>query len=264
MFDTIGTLIGVTQEAGLRKMASSHTLVAPMTADATGTICGACLGTSTVTSYVESAAGVEAGGRTGLTAIFTAFCFLAALFFAPLVELVGSYPPITAPALVLVGAMMVRNVREIEWQTPGESTPGVSDVDRDSTSHFPLATASPSAWSRTWPSICWRDARVLTPTLVDSRGSDRGLLCLYPSQHLMRIYCQPNATKLPAGVGGKEVAISGANVIRRSRARPAPQYILVAHKLAVVFADRPRCWLITGIGGVGAGRPLPNVAKHLR
>lgn len=123
MFDTIGTLIGVTQEAGLVKNGKLPNVGRAMTADATGTICGACLGTSTVTSYVESAAGVEAGGRTGLTAIFTACCFLAALFFAPLVELVGSYPPITASALVLVGAMMARNVREIDWQTPGEGLP---------------------------------------------------------------------------------------------------------------------------------------------
>ena len=123
MFDTIGTLIGVTQQAGLVKNGTLPNVGRAMTADATGTICGACLGTSTVTSYVESAAGVEAGGRTGFTAIFTACCFLAALFFAPLVELVGSYPPITASALVLVGAMMVRNVREIDWQTPGESLP---------------------------------------------------------------------------------------------------------------------------------------------
>ena len=123
MFDTIGTLIGVTQEAGLVRNGKLPNVGRAMTADATGTICGACLGTSTVTSYVESAAGVEAGGRTGLTSIFTACCFLAAMFFAPLVELVGSYPPITASALVLVGAMMVRNVREIDWQTPGEALP---------------------------------------------------------------------------------------------------------------------------------------------
>ncbi len=123
MFDTIGTLIGVTQQAGLVKNGKLPNVGRAMTADATGTICGACFGTSTVTSYVESAAGVEAGGRTGLTAIFTACCFLAALFFAPLVELVGSYPPITASALVLVGAMMVRNITEIDWQTPGEAIP---------------------------------------------------------------------------------------------------------------------------------------------
>jgi AGZA family xanthine/uracil permease-like MFS transporter len=123
MFDTIGTLIGVTQEAGLMKNGKLPNVGRAMTADATGTICGACLGTSTVTSYVESAAGVEAGGRTGLTAIFTAVCFLAALFFVPVVQVVGSYPPITASALVLVGAMMARNVREIEWNIPGEALP---------------------------------------------------------------------------------------------------------------------------------------------
>src|SRR5690606_38769140 len=91
MFDTIGRPIGVTRPEGLAKKDTLPHIGRAMTADATGTICGACLGTSTLTSYVESAAGVEAGGRTGLTAIFTACCFLAALFFAPLVELVGSY-----------------------------------------------------------------------------------------------------------------------------------------------------------------------------
>ncbi len=84
---------------------------------------GAALGTSTVTSYIESAAGVEHGGRTGLTALTVAVLFLVALFFYPVVAMVGSYPPITAPALVLVGAMMVRNVTRIEWEDYTEGVP---------------------------------------------------------------------------------------------------------------------------------------------
>ena len=123
MFDTIGTLVGVTQQAGILKDGQLPRAGRAMTADALGTIVGACLGTSTVTSYVESAAGVQAGGRTGATALVVAALFLLAMFFSPWVEFVGSYPPLTAPALVLVGAMMARNVKEINWQDPGESLP---------------------------------------------------------------------------------------------------------------------------------------------
>ena len=84
---------------------------------------GAALGTSTVTSYIESAAGVEHGGRTGLTALTVAALFLVAPFFYPVISMVASYPPITAPALVLVGAMMARNVTKIDWVDYTESIP---------------------------------------------------------------------------------------------------------------------------------------------
>jgi AGZA family xanthine/uracil permease-like MFS transporter len=91
--------------------------------DATATVAGACLGTSTVTSYIESATGVEQGGRTGLTAVTVAGLFLAALFFSPIVEMLGGYPPITAPALVLVGAMMLRNAEHLAWNDFTELLP---------------------------------------------------------------------------------------------------------------------------------------------
>ena len=94
-----------------------------MLSDAVGTVAGAALGTSTVTSYIESVAGVEQGGRTGLTAITVAVLFLLALFFYPLISMVGSYPPATAPALVLVGAMMVRNVVLVDWADYSEGIP---------------------------------------------------------------------------------------------------------------------------------------------
>lgn len=124
MFDTIGTLIGVTQEAGLLDEEGELPRAnEAMLADSVGTVAGACLGTSTVTSFIESAAGVEQGGRTGLTALVTAICFLLALFFTPLVEVIGVYPPITAPALVIVGAMMIRQVREVEWDDYSEGIP---------------------------------------------------------------------------------------------------------------------------------------------
>ena len=123
MFDTLGTLIGVTQRAGFVRDGRLPRAGRALTADAVGSISGACLGTSTVTSYIESATGVAAGGRTGLTAVVVATLFLLTLFFAPLVEFIGSYPPITAPALVLVGALMVQSVREIAWEDMSEAFP---------------------------------------------------------------------------------------------------------------------------------------------
>jgi AGZA family xanthine/uracil permease-like MFS transporter len=94
-----------------------------MVSDAVGTVTGAALGTSTVTSFIESASGVEQGGRTGLTGIVVAILFLFALFFSPVIAMVGSYPPITAPALVVVGAMMLQNVARIDWKDRTETIP---------------------------------------------------------------------------------------------------------------------------------------------
>jgi AGZA family xanthine/uracil permease-like MFS transporter len=123
VFDTIGTLIGVTQEAGLIKDNKLPRAGRAMLADATGTVVGAAMGTSTVTSYIESAAGVEQGGRTGLTALVVAGCFVAALMLAPVIAMIGSLPAVTAPALVIVGAMMIRNVVHITWSDYSESIP---------------------------------------------------------------------------------------------------------------------------------------------
>jgi AGZA family xanthine/uracil permease-like MFS transporter len=86
-------------------------------------VAGAALGTSTVTSFMESAAGVEAGGRTGLSGLVVAALFLLALLFSPLIAMVGSYPPITAPALVVVGALMMQNAARVDWKDYGESIP---------------------------------------------------------------------------------------------------------------------------------------------
>jgi len=122
-FDTTGTLVGVTEGVGLPE---KEILPSPQRAylsDASATVVGAALGTSTVTSFIESAVGVEQGGRTGLTSVVTASYFLLALFFSPVVALVGSYPPITSAALVLVGAMFLRGVSRIEWSDPTEALP---------------------------------------------------------------------------------------------------------------------------------------------
>jgi AGZA family xanthine/uracil permease-like MFS transporter len=123
VFDAIGTLIGVCEQAGFIKDNRLPRARQAMLSDAVGTVAGAVLGTSTVTSYIESAAGVEQGGRTGLTGLVVAGLFLLALFFSPLIAMIGSYPPITAPALVLVGAMMMQNVTRIDWQDASEALP---------------------------------------------------------------------------------------------------------------------------------------------
>lgn len=122
-FDAIGTLIGVCQQAGFMRDNELPRAKQAMVSDAIGTVAGAALGTSTVTSFVESAAGVEAGGRTGLTGLVVAALFLLALFFSPLIAMVGSYPPITAPALVIVGATMMQNVSKIQWKDYTEAIP---------------------------------------------------------------------------------------------------------------------------------------------
>jgi AGZA family xanthine/uracil permease-like MFS transporter len=122
-FDAIGTLIGVCEQAGFIKDNRLPRAKQAMVSDAVGTVVGAGLGTSTVTSFIESASGVEQGGRTGLTGLVVSALFLLALFFSPVIAMVGSYPPITAPALVIVGAMMMQNVAKIDWKDYTESVP---------------------------------------------------------------------------------------------------------------------------------------------
>jgi len=122
MFDTVGTLIGVSTKARiLRPDGSIPRVKQALFADAIGTTVGAMLGTSTVTTYIESAAGVEEGGRTGLTALVTAILFLVAVFLSPLFLLVPSAA--TAPALILVGLFMMSPVIEIEWGDVTEALP---------------------------------------------------------------------------------------------------------------------------------------------
>ena len=122
LFDNLGTLVAVTERANL--IAPDHTiprLNRIFFADASATIVGALAGTSTVTSYIESATGVEAGGRTGVTAIVTGLLFLASLFVAPLVGGIPAYA--TSPALILVGALMLTNIGKIEWSKPEIAIP---------------------------------------------------------------------------------------------------------------------------------------------
>ena len=114
LFDNMGTLIGLTSKAKLIKPNGEiENLDRALTTDAVGTICSSIFGTSTVTSYIESAAGIAAGGKTGLTAVTVSICFLIALLFAPLVGLVPGFA--TAPPLILVGALMVSEVGKINF-----------------------------------------------------------------------------------------------------------------------------------------------------
>jgi AGZA family xanthine/uracil permease-like MFS transporter len=122
IFDTVGTLVGVTTQAGLvGKNGEIPRVKQALLADAIGTAAGAALGTSTVTSYVESSAGVAAGGRTGLASVSTAVLFLLALFLSPLFLLVPGAA--TAPALVMVGFLMMRAVTDIDFKDPTEGIP---------------------------------------------------------------------------------------------------------------------------------------------
>ncbi|MDR2398206.1 MAG: NCS2 family permease [Spirochaetaceae bacterium] len=122
IFDTVGTLVGVVTQAGLiGKNGEVPRVKQALLADAIGTVVGAALGTSTVTSYVESTAGVAAGGRTGLTALTTAVLFLIALFFSPLFLIIPSAA--TAPALIIVGFLMIRGVGGINFTDPIEGIP---------------------------------------------------------------------------------------------------------------------------------------------
>jgi AGZA family xanthine/uracil permease-like MFS transporter len=123
MFDTVGTLVGVARQADLMKEDKLPRANQVLMIDAVGTVAGACMGTSTVTSYIESAAGVAYGGKTGLTSVTVGILFLAALVFSPLIGMIGNYPPITACALVIVGSMMMRNAGRIDWHDHSESIP---------------------------------------------------------------------------------------------------------------------------------------------
>ena len=127
MFDTMGTIIGVSQKAGMVDEKGNVDGIDKMfMADSIATVCGACLGTSTTTTYVESASGVGVGGRTGLTAFSAAVCFALALLFSPIFLAIPSAA--TAPALVIVGVMMMGPVVKIDWNDYSESIPAFITV----------------------------------------------------------------------------------------------------------------------------------------
>lgn len=124
LFDTAGTLVGVAHRAGLLdEHGRLPRLKKALMADSVATVVGSGLGTSTTTSYIESAAGIRAGGRTGLTACVVALLFLLGLFFSPLAGTIPAYA--TAPALVYVACLMARGIAELDWEDITESAPGV-------------------------------------------------------------------------------------------------------------------------------------------
>ncbi len=137
MFDTIGTLIGIAEQAGfVDEKGRLPGMKKALLADSAGTLIGTTLGNSTVTSFIESATGVAEGGRTGLTAVFVSLYFLLSVFFYPFVKsLIGGYKwggtvvhPITSPVLIIVGAMMFSNVRKMNLDDPTEYIPSLLTV----------------------------------------------------------------------------------------------------------------------------------------
>jgi adenine/guanine/hypoxanthine permease len=143
LFDTVGSLIAIAKQAGLMKEGKLPRAGRALLADAIGTVGSALMGNTTMVSYVESASGVAVGGRTGVAALVTAGLFLIALFFSPVVQVIsGGYPvheiisiqgqqvartftlyPVTSPALIAVGSLMMKSVRDIEWDDFTEALP---------------------------------------------------------------------------------------------------------------------------------------------
>ena len=122
MFDTIGTLVGTASRAGMTdKDGNMPKMKEALTADAVGTVCGACCGTSTVTTFVESASGVEAGGRTGLTSLTAAFMFLVCLFISPVVAIIPAAA--TSSALIYVGILMLQGLKNINFDDIDQIVP---------------------------------------------------------------------------------------------------------------------------------------------
>jgi len=127
LFDNVGTLIGVCKRAGLLDAQGNLPRIGrALTADAGAAMFGACLGTSTTTSYIESAAGVEEGGRTGLTGIVVAACFLLAMFLGPIIGVIPELA--TAPALVIVGVYMMQGALEIDFGDFAVAVPAVLTI----------------------------------------------------------------------------------------------------------------------------------------
>jgi AGZA family xanthine/uracil permease-like MFS transporter len=132
MFDTIGTLIGVAEIAGFLRNGRLPRASRALMADAVGTTVGALLGTSTVTAYIESTTGVSQGGRTGFTSVVIAILFLSAIPFYPIVKMIGGgyevspgvfIYPLTAPALIIVGSLMIQTIKNVNWDDFTEGIP---------------------------------------------------------------------------------------------------------------------------------------------
>lgn len=123
IFDTTGTMIGVAQQAGIMKGNKLPRARMALLSDSVGTSIGAMFGTSPTTAFIESSSGVAAGGRTGLTSVTVSVLFLAAAFFGPLVSAVSGLSAITAPALIIVGSLMMGSIAKIKWDELDEAFP---------------------------------------------------------------------------------------------------------------------------------------------
>lgn len=123
LFDTTGTMIGVAKQAGLMKGNTMPRARQALLADSVATTVGAMVGTSPTSAYIESSAGVAVGGRTGLTSVTVAVLFVIAAFFGPMVASLSSVAAITAPALIIVGSLMISAVKHIDWDTFDEAFP---------------------------------------------------------------------------------------------------------------------------------------------
>jgi len=148
LFDTVGSLIGIAKQADLMREGKLPRAGRALLADAIGTVGSALVGNTTMVSYIESASGVAVGGRTGLAALVTAGLFLGAMFFSPVVQMIsGGFAvhdfitvegqqvartftlyPVTSPALIVVGSLMIRSVRDIEWDDFTEAFPAFLTV----------------------------------------------------------------------------------------------------------------------------------------
>lgn len=123
LFDTTGTMIGIAEQAGLMKNGQFPNVRSALLADAVASTFGALFGTSPTSAYVESGAGVAAGGRTGFTSVVVAIMFFFMLFLAPIAQVLASVPAVTSPALIIVGFLMMRSLNQIDWTDIEESLP---------------------------------------------------------------------------------------------------------------------------------------------
>jgi AGZA family xanthine/uracil permease-like MFS transporter len=174
LFDSVGTLIGVGDRAGLLVDGKLPRARGALAADAAGTVVGTALGTSTITAYVESAAGVAAGGRTGLTTVVVGACFLLALVFTPLLESIGAGVavgpdalryPVIAPVLVLVGVLMAGSLKKIDWDDLALAIPAFLTIV---VMQLSVSITDGIAWGFIASSICAvaADRARTTPLLV--------------------------------------------------------------------------------------------------
>ncbi len=128
LFDTTGTMVGVGEQAGFIKDGKLPRARAALMADAVATTTGSAFGTSPSTAYIESAAGVGAGGRTGLTSLVVGILFILSMFFSPVVAAISNLPAITAPVLIIVGSFMMEGLARIDWKSFDEAFPAFAII----------------------------------------------------------------------------------------------------------------------------------------